>query len=65
MVCPIILKTVKVRFLYGLSVSISKVACSEKGDKTIFQPDFTVPSAIMMGSEEKGISAAYLNLNYE
>lgn len=41
------------------------VACSEKGDKTIFQADFTVPTAIMMGSEEKGISPAYLQLSDE
>lgn len=41
------------------------VACSEKGNKTIFEADFSIPTAIMMGSEEKGISPAYLDLSDE
>ena len=34
--------------------------CTEKSDKNIFQCDFSVPAAIMMGSEEDGISEEYL-----
>ena len=37
---------------YGLQV----VACSEKGSDTIYQMDFNKPTAIIMGSEEDGIS---------
>lgn len=36
------------------------VAFSEKGKQTIWQSDLTGPVAIMMGSEEDGISEAYL-----
>lgn len=36
------------------------VAFSEKGKETIWQADLTGPIAIMMGSEEDGISEAYL-----
>jgi 23S rRNA (guanosine2251-2'-O)-methyltransferase len=32
------------------------VACTEKGDKTIYQVDYTMPTAIVLGSEEDGIS---------
>lgn len=32
------------------------VACTEKTDKLIYEPDYTLPSAIVMGSEERGIS---------
>jgi 23S rRNA (guanosine2251-2'-O)-methyltransferase len=34
--------------------------CTEKSDKNIFQCDFSGPAAIMMGSEEDGISEEYL-----
>jgi 23S rRNA (guanosine2251-2'-O)-methyltransferase len=34
--------------------------CTEKADKNIFQCDFSGPAAIMMGSEEDGISEEYL-----
>ena len=36
------------------------IAFSEKGKQTIWQADLTGPIAIMMGSEEDGISEAYL-----
>ncbi len=36
------------------------VALSEKGTKSIWQSDFSGPLAVMMGSEEDGISEAYL-----
>ena len=39
---------------------ISRVEDTEKGKQTIWQADLTGPIAIMMGSEEDGISEAYL-----
>lgn len=38
------------------------VACSEKADQTIYETDFSVPVALLMGSEEDGISPEYLKL---
>ena len=32
------------------------IACSEKNDQTIYEIDYTMPTAIVMGSEEDGIS---------
>lgn len=43
----------------GLSI----VACTEKTDKSIYDTDFTVPTAIIMGSEEDGISEEYLKMS--
>jgi 23S rRNA (guanosine2251-2'-O)-methyltransferase len=36
------------------------VSCTEKANDFYFQMDFTVPTAIIMGSEENGISNEYL-----
>ena len=36
------------------------ISCHEKTDKLIYDADFTKPSAIIMGSEENGISNEYL-----
>jgi len=36
------------------------VACTEKCEKTIYETDFSLPSAILLGSEEDGISGEYL-----
>ena len=36
------------------------VACSEKATKYIDEVDFTIPTVIIMGSEEDGISGEYL-----
>jgi len=44
---------------YGLQV----IACHEKTDKLIYSADFKLPTAILMGSEENGISAEYLKLS--
>lgn len=43
---------------YGLQV----IACHEKTDKLIYSADFKKPTAILMGSEENGISAEYVKL---
>jgi len=41
---------------------INIVACTEKVDQLIYDLDLTVPTAIIMGSEEDGISPEYLKL---
>lgn len=39
------------------------VACTEKTDRSIYDTDFTVPTALIMGSEEDGISSEYLKIS--
>lgn len=39
---------------------IQVVACSEKAEKSIYEADLNIPVAMMMGSEENGISPEYL-----
>jgi 23S rRNA (guanosine2251-2'-O)-methyltransferase len=46
---------------YGLQV----VACTEKTEKFVFELDLKVPTAIIMGSEEEGISPEYIKLSTE
>jgi len=41
---------------------IKVVACTEKVDDDIFDTDLTGPIALLMGSEEEGISAEYLKM---
>lgn len=43
-----------IKFLQNSGIQV--VACSEKVSKNIYDVDFTVPTAIIMGSEEDGIS---------
>lgn len=38
------------------------VACTEKTDDLIYKPDYTVPTAIVMGSEDEGISNELLRV---
>lgn len=46
---------------FGLQI----VSCTEKTEKSLYDVDFTGPTAIIMGSEEEGISAEYLKLSTE
>ena len=39
------------------------ISCTEKTDKDIYSPDFTNPTAIIMGSEEDGVSPEYLKMS--
>lgn len=41
---------------------LKMVGCTEKSDYLIYTPDYKVPTAIILGSEEDGISEEYLNL---
>ena len=38
------------------------VACTEKTDKSLYDIDFTIPTVIIMGSEEDGISKEFIDL---
>ncbi|MBM3402316.1 MAG: 23S rRNA (guanosine(2251)-2'-O)-methyltransferase RlmB [Bacteroidetes bacterium] len=38
------------------------VACTEKTNEYLYQPDYTVPTAIIMGSEESGISSELIRI---
>lgn len=39
------------------------ISCTEKSEKTIYETDFSLPTAIVLGSEEDGISEEYLKLS--
>lgn len=45
---------------YLQSSGFNIVGCTEKTDKTIYDANFTGPTAIIMGSEEDGISPEYM-----
>ncbi|WP_136465057.1 23S rRNA (guanosine(2251)-2'-O)-methyltransferase RlmB [Flagellimonas onchidii] len=47
---------------YLQSSDIKIVAATEKGNDSIYDIDFNQPAAIIMGSEDKGISPSILNL---
>jgi 23S rRNA (guanosine2251-2'-O)-methyltransferase len=52
-----------IRFLIDSGIQI--VAATEKGDKLYTEADFTCPIAIVMGSEDIGISEQILNLAHK
>ncbi len=51
---------ITIDFLKNSGIQI--IACTEKTDKSIYEVDYTNPVAIMLGSEEDGISGEYLKL---
>jgi len=53
-----LLKTVRFLQESGLEVT----ACTEKTQDLLYKPDYTVPAAIIMGSEEDGISTDLLRI---
>lgn len=53
-VCKVQNLTDTILFLKASGLFI--VSCTEKSNKTIYDTDYTVPTAIIMGGEEKGIS---------
>ncbi|MCF8225368.1 MAG: 23S rRNA (guanosine(2251)-2'-O)-methyltransferase RlmB [Bacteroidales bacterium] len=50
----------KVLVEYLKSSGLQIFAASEKAEKTLYDTDFTVPAAILLGSEEKGITPVIL-----
>ena len=59
-VCKVNNLTDTVMFLQSSGLKI--VGCTEKTDDTIYDPDYKSPLAIVMGSEEKGISNQILKI---
>ncbi len=49
-----------INFLKNSGIQV--IACTEKAPNMIYDIDFTVPTAIILGSEEDGISPEYLRL---
>ncbi|MCF0164711.1 MAG: 23S rRNA (guanosine(2251)-2'-O)-methyltransferase RlmB [Bacteroidales bacterium] len=52
----------KIPCFYLLEAGFQLVAATEKSDNYLYDIDFKKPTAIIMGSEEKGISPAILSL---
>ncbi len=50
-------------YLHGSGVKI--VACTEDAEKNYFEVDFSVPTVLLLGSEENGISNEYLKYAQE
>jgi len=48
--------------LYLRNSGLQIVACTEKADKSLYDIDFAIPTVIIMGSEEDGISKEFLQL---
>jgi 23S rRNA (guanosine2251-2'-O)-methyltransferase len=48
--------------LYLRNSGLQIVACTEKTEKSIYDMDFSVPTVIIMGSEEDGISKEFIQL---
>ena len=56
---------IKDAILHLNSLEINIISLSEKGEKTIYDYNFKETNAIIMGSEEKGISKSVLSLSNE
>tara|TARA_B100000886_G_scaffold321124_1_gene263101 strand:- start:752 stop:1495 length:744 start_codon:yes stop_codon:yes gene_type:complete len=56
---------IKDAILHFNSLEINIISISEKGDRTIYDYNFKENNAIIMGSEEKGISKSVLSLSNE
>ena len=54
-----VLKTAKFLQESGLQL----VACTEKTNEFLYQPDYTVPTAVILGSEEDGISDELIRIS--
>ncbi len=55
----------KTTITYLKDSGIQVIACTEKSDKSVYEVDFKPPTAILIGSEEDGISPEYLRLATE
>lgn len=49
------------RFLQESGLQL--VACTEKTNDSLYQPDYTVPTALILGSEENGISTDLMRIS--
>ncbi|MCB0402616.1 MAG: 23S rRNA (guanosine(2251)-2'-O)-methyltransferase RlmB [Flavobacteriales bacterium] len=59
-VCKVDNLTDTAMFLQASGIQL--VACTEKTEGNIYEPDYSVPTAIIMGNEEKGISNQILKI---
>jgi 23S rRNA (guanosine2251-2'-O)-methyltransferase len=50
---------------YLLDYGLQLVSATEKADKMIYDVDFTIPTVIVMGNEEKGVTREILNKSTE
>ncbi len=48
--------------LYLRNSGLQIIACTEKTDKSLYDIDFSIPTVIIMGSEEDGISKEFIHL---
>lgn len=53
-------ENLKATITYLKDSGIQIVGCTEKSEKNLYEADYTIPTAIIMGSEEDGISPEYL-----
>ena len=60
-----IVNNIKDAILHLNSLEINIISLSEKGEKSIYDYNFKETNAIIMGSEEKGISKSVLSLSNE
>ena len=60
-----VFNNIKDAILHLNSLEINIISLSEKGEKTIYDYNFKETNAIIMGSEEKGISKSVLSLSNE
>ena len=58
-------RNLKEVIFYLKNSGLKIISCSEKGDKLFYQPKLTDPLAIIMGSEEDGVSEEYLKRSDE
>jgi 23S rRNA (guanosine2251-2'-O)-methyltransferase len=55
-------ENLKETIVYLKNSGIQVIACTEKTDQLIYQQDFVAPVCLLLGSEEDGVSSAYLKL---
>jgi 23S rRNA (guanosine2251-2'-O)-methyltransferase len=52
----------KETLMYLKDAGLQLIGANEKAEAQVYEADFTVPTALIMGSEEDGISPAYMAL---
>jgi len=55
-------ENLKETIVYLKNSGIQVIACTEKTEHTIYEQDFNAPVCLLLGSEEDGVSPAYLKL---
>jgi len=55
-------ENLKETIIYLKNSGIQVIACTEKTDQLIYEQDFNAPVCLLLGSEEDGVSPAYLKL---